>query len=165
MSEHAADATGALQLRQAGAADSGVIATLLVAFNAEFGTPAPPAAVLEDRLRDHLAAGALLAVVGGEPVSSLALLSPRRSVWYAGPVAILDELYVVPGRRGEGLGSALLAYTEAMLADHGVAALEINVDSGDTDARRFYERHGYANHEPGATDQLLYYFRELAPPA
>jgi len=31
----------------------------------------------------------------------------------------------------------------------------------DTDARRFYERHGYVNSEPGEDQPLLYYYREL----
>jgi len=39
--------------------------------------------------------------------------------------------------------------------------LEINVDGEDVGARRFYERHGYRNSEPGSDEQLLYYFREL----
>ena len=39
--------------------------------------------------------------------------------------------------------------------------LEINVDGDDTDTRRFYERHGYANSEPGENQSLLYYYRDL----
>ena len=39
--------------------------------------------------------------------------------------------------------------------------LEINVDGDDAATRRFYERHGYRNSEPGEDEQLLYYFREL----
>jgi len=42
----------------------------------------------------------------------------------------------------------------------GGELLEINVDGDDTDARRFYERHGYVNSEPGE-DQPLLYYREL----
>jgi len=38
----------------------------------------------------------------------------------------------------------------------GAARLEIN-DGDDTGARRFYERHGYANSEPGKDHPLLYY--------
>jgi len=30
-----------------------------------------------------------------------------------------------------------------------------------TDARRFYERHGYLNSEPGQDQTLLYYYRGL----
>ena len=45
----------------------------------------------------------------------------------------------------------------------GSELLEINVDGEDTDARRFYERHGYTNREPGPTDPELYYHRDLVP--
>ena len=47
----------------------------------------------------------------------------------------------------------------------GAELLEINVDGEDTDARRFYERHGYANTEPGQDEPMLYYYRELTSPA
>jgi GNAT superfamily N-acetyltransferase len=80
--------------------------------------------------------------------------------WYDGPVALLDELYA-PELRGRGLGSALLAAAEVVTRQRGGQLLEINVDGDDTDARRFYERHGYANTEPDQDQPLLYYYREL----
>jgi ribosomal protein S18 acetylase RimI-like enzyme len=61
----------------------------------------------------------------------------------------------------EGLGSALLTTAEAVTRQRGGELLEINVDGDDTDARRFYERHGYVNSEPGEDQPLLYYYREL----
>jgi hypothetical protein len=48
-----------------------------------------------------------------------------------------------------------------MTRQRGRAVLEINVDGDDTDARRFYERRGYVNSEPGQDQPLLYYYREL----
>ena len=39
--------------------------------------------------------------------------------------------------------------------------LEINVGGDDTDARRVYEPHGYADSEPREDQPLLYYRREL----
>jgi hypothetical protein len=47
-------------------------------------------------------------------------------------------------------------------AERSVSLVEINVDEGDVDARRFYERHGFAATEPGSPERALYYyFREL----
>ena len=48
-----------------------------------------------------------------------------------------------------------------MTRQRGGELLEINVDGDDTAARRFYERHGYTNREPGNDQPLLYYYREL----
>jgi hypothetical protein len=53
---------------------------------------------------------------------------------------------------------------EAECRQRGSELLEINVDGEDADARRFYERHGYAHHEPGQTEPQLYYHRSLVRP-
>ncbi len=103
----------------------------------------------------------MIALLAGDPAVAVALLTMRPNVWYDGPVAVLDELYVAPERRGQGIGSALLAAAEAVTRGRGGELLEINVDGDDTDARRFYERHGYANSEPGEDQPLLYYYRDL----
>ena len=78
-------------------------------------------------------------------------------------MALLDELYVVPALRGQGIGSALLDRAEAVARQRGAEVLEINVDGEDVDARRFYERHGYTNTEPGQDEPMLYYYRRLGP--
>lgn len=141
--------------------DAATVAALLDAFNREFDTPTPGVAILQTRLESLLAGGDVLAILAGEPTAGFALLTLRPNVWYAGPVALLDELYVVPDLRGRGLGSELLAAAEAAARERGAELLEINVDGDDTGARRFYERHGYRNTEPGSDEQLLYYYREL----
>jgi GNAT superfamily N-acetyltransferase len=151
--------------RVATPAEAAVVGALLDGFNREFDTPTPGPAVLAARLRGLLAGGSMVALLTGDPAVAVALVTLRPSVWYDGPVAVLDELYVVPGQRGRGLGSALLAATEAVVRQRGGELLEINVDAVDTDARRFYERHGYADTEPGQDQPMLYYYRELAGPA
>ena len=104
----------------------------------------------------------VFAVLAGDPAVGVALVTLRPNVWYDGPVAGLDELYVAPAQRGRGIGSALLAAAEALTLRRGGTVVEINVDGEDTDARRFYERHGYRNSNPGQDDPLLYYYRELS---
>lgn len=150
--------------RVASVADAEVVAGLLDDFNREYDTPTPGPDVLATRLRRLLAEGNMMALVSGEPAVAVALVTLRPSVWYDGPVAVLDELYVVPHLRGRGLGTELLAATERAVQIRGGELLEINVDGDDTGARRFYERHGYANTEPGEHYPLLYYYREIGTP-
>lgn len=147
--------------RVATAADAGTVATLLDAFNQEFDSPTPGPAVLAMRLERLLAGEHAIALLTGDPAVAVALLTLRPNVWYDGLVAVLDELYVAPQLRGHGIGSALLAGAEAVIRSRGAQRLEINVDGDDTDARRFYERHGYANSEPGNNEPFLYYYREI----
>jgi GNAT superfamily N-acetyltransferase len=160
-----AAADAAPSVRRAGPADAEVVARLLDDFNREFDTPTPGPAELADRLRGLLAGDATVALLVGEPAVGVALITLRPNVWYDGPVGLLDELYVEPDGRDGGLGTALLHAAEAVVLDHGGEVLEINVDGEDTDTRRFYERHGYRNVEPGLTDPMYYYYRELTAPS
>jgi GNAT superfamily N-acetyltransferase len=147
--------------RVATAADAGVVAELLDRFNREFDTPSPGPAVLTARLESLLTGPDVLVLLAGDPAVGVAVLTLRPNVWQQGPVALLDELYVVPTQRRRGIGAALLGAAEARVRERGAALLEINVDGDDTDARRFYERHGYCNRDPGQTQPQLYYHREL----
>ncbi|MGI8815648.1 MAG: GNAT family N-acetyltransferase [Pseudonocardia sp.] len=147
--------------RVATVAEAATVARLLDAFNREYRTPTPGPSVLATRLRRLLAGKDVVALLAGDPAFAVALLTLRPNVWYEAPVALLDELYVQPRLRGRGLGSALLAAAEAVVRERGVELLEINVDGEDIDARRFYERHGYTNTEPGQDQPCLYYYREL----
>jgi GNAT superfamily N-acetyltransferase len=150
--------------RVATVAESATVAGLLDTFNREFDTPTPGTAVLTTRLERLLDGGDVVALLAGEPAVAVALLTLRPNVWYDGPVALLDELYVAPELRGRGLGSALLQLAEAVTLERGGELLEINVDGDDVDARRFYERHGYTSTEPGQDQPMLYYFRDLGGP-
>jgi GNAT superfamily N-acetyltransferase len=141
--------------------DADEVARLLHDFNTEFATPSPGAAVLAGRLRMLLAGDDTLALLAGTPAVAVALVTLRPNVWYDGPVALLDELYVVPTERGRGIGSAVIGHLLTMARAQGFDLIEINVDEGDVDARRFYERHQFSATEPGSTEQSLYYFQEL----
>ena len=148
-------------MRRATVDDAAVVGRLLDEFNREFDTPTPGPTVLASRLERLLAGGNVVAVLAGEPPTGLALLTLRPNVWYDGPVGLLDELYVVPDLRSQGIGTQLLQEAEQVVRERGGELLEINVDGDDVDARRFYERHGYRNSEAGSDEPLLYYFREL----
>jgi GNAT superfamily N-acetyltransferase len=148
--------------RLATTTDAADIARLLDAFNREFDEPTPGPEVLEERLIRLLAADNVIALVAGDPPIGLALVTLRTNVWYDGLVGLLDELYVAPGIRGGGYGSELLWAAETVARERGAELMEINVDGEDVDARRFYERHGYACQAPGEPEPALYYSRELS---
>ena len=141
--------------------DAAEISRLLHDFNNEFDTPSPGPTVLARRLGSLLASRDTFALLVGEPSVALALVTLRTNVWYDGKVALLDELYVTPALRGQGIGSAVMAKLLEVANDVGVDAIEINVDEGDIDALRFYERHGFSSIEPDTGERALYLFREL----
>lgn len=149
--------------RRAEVTDAPVVARLLDDFNREYDTATPGVRVLTTRLGHLLGGDQVVALLACEPAVGVGLLTLRPNVWYDGPVGLLDELYVAPARRGQGLGSELLRLAEQVVLARGGELLEINVDGDDRGARRFYERLGYRNSEPGQEEQLLYYFRELSP--
>ena len=146
---------------RARASDAGEVARLLHDFNTEFDTPTPGAVTLTRRLESLLAEPTTIAYLIDEPAVGVALVTLRSNVWYDGPVALLDELYVEPQRRGQGLGSAIIHRLVSDAVDMGISAIEINVDEEDVDAQRFYERHGFIGIDPDTGDRAFYYAREL----
>lgn len=144
-------------VRLASAADSREAAQLLHDFNVEFAAPTPGVAVLAPRLARLLEAGQTFAFLAGAPAATgIALVTLRPNVWFEGPVALVDELYVRPDLRGKSIGSALLRGVAARCRTVGAHFLEVNVDEGDTDALRFYTRHGFSLRQPDTGERAFY---------
>jgi ribosomal protein S18 acetylase RimI-like enzyme len=58
----------------------------------------------------------------------------------------VQNIYVTPNHRGEGIGSELLAEAETRLAEAGADAVSLEVMADNEGARRFYRRHSYGPH-------------------
>lgn len=147
--------------RLADVADADEIARLLHEFNTEFDTPSPGVEVLRERLVRLLTDDSMFAIVAGDPLVAVGLISLRPNVWYGGRVALLDELYVEPPHRNAGIGSAIIGRLHGHARSTGIDAIEINVDEGDIDAQRFYERHGYSSIDPDTNERAVFYFSEM----
>lgn len=59
---------------------------------------------------------------------------------------VVRNLFVLPERRGEGIGSALLDAAETALRDAGAEVISLEAMADNDDARRFYAQHGYETH-------------------
>ncbi|MCB5991942.1 GNAT family N-acetyltransferase [Janibacter melonis] len=152
-----------LEVRRAGPSDAGTVGLLLFDFNTEFVTPTPAAAVLAarfERLLEREDVVVLLAREGGEDIG-FAYLTYRPTPYGDGPLVQLEELYVRPALRDEGVGAALLGRALDDAVAVGAVELDINVDAVDIDTRRFYERWGFSCVDPGTGDLMLCYIREL----
>jgi GNAT superfamily N-acetyltransferase len=154
-------AFGDVDVRVATHRDSAAVAELLDAFNREFDTPTPGPQVLAERFVEALEGGGLVAWLVGAPAIAVALVSYRPSVWYPGPAALLEELYVQPAMRGQGVGSLLLSRVLADSVDRGAGTMEINVDESDVGAQRFYEAHRFRNVDADSGDRMFFYYRDL----
>lgn len=151
-------------VRAAELADVQVVAQMLHDFNVEFDTPTPGPSFLAERLRDVLLRDDVAVLLAGDPPVGVALLTFRPTVWEAGPVTLLEELYVRPEHRRRRFGHRLLERAVSVAESRGSQTFEINVDEGDTDARRFYEAHGFSDIQPETNERAFYYSRSLAEP-
>ena len=151
--------------RLATPADAYVVGGLLFDFNTEFATPTPSAADFGDRFALLLTRRDVLVVLAEDPDTGDAVgfgyLTLRPTPYGDGPLAQLEELYVVPPLRDRGIGTALLTHAVAEVQRRDAIEVHINVDEIDADTRRFYERHGFTNIEPGQDHRMLCYLREL----
>lgn len=116
--------------------------TLIRALNAELEARYPEEGANHFRLDpEEVAAGRgafLIAYQDGEPVGCGAV---RR---IDGPAAELKRMYVVPARRGHGVGGALLAALEAEGRRLGAVRLVLETGARQTEAVALYTRAGFA---------------------
>jgi ribosomal protein S18 acetylase RimI-like enzyme len=151
-----------IQVRRGGASDAATIARLLHDFNTEYDEPTPGVERLTEIVTAMLGRGEMTVLLAGEGPDGVAVLRFRTAIWTGGPEAHLQELYVVPARRGQGVGRALLEATMSAAREAGATGIDLNTGETDTAARALYESCGFTNREgaPGGPS-MLFYEREL----
>ena len=149
-------------IRRAEVDDAGDVARLLDAFNTEYDEFTPGVEKLTERARELIGEGEITVLLAGDPPVGLAQMRLFPSMWSDGAEACLEELYVVPDRRGEGLGRGLLEATIELSRERGATHLQLNTSEDDTAALGLYESAGFTNRE-GRPDgpKMLFYERGL----
>ena len=151
-----------IHVRQATAEDAATVARLLHDFNLEFSEPSPGAEFLTDRIEQLLKAGEIVVLLSGPEPDGLALFRFRPALWSEGLEAYLQELYVVPARRGRGIGRELLERAIEFARAAGADGIDLNTGETDTAARALYESMGFTNREGGPDGpSMLFYEREI----
>jgi ribosomal protein S18 acetylase RimI-like enzyme len=150
-------------VREATADDADAVAQLLRDFNHEFGDPAPDPSVLAARIRELLAGGDTGILVAADPQPiGLSVMRFRLSLWIPESECYLAELYVVPARRGHGIGRAVMQASMHYARSRGAGYMDLGTAETDVVARRLYESLGFDNHEGKPDGPVNYcYERDL----
>jgi GNAT superfamily N-acetyltransferase len=173
----------AFMVRASSETDAAALARLLHRFNLEFGEESPGIEFLSGRVATLLNTGGKTflsacrndpsdnresgqtrndGLQGPEQILGFAQVDFRTSVWFDGPVALLEELYVVPPERGHGLGGELMSAVIEVALSQDAELLEVVTGEDDTAARGLYESVGFENRIEGAGNaSSLYYELDL----
>jgi ribosomal protein S18 acetylase RimI-like enzyme len=149
-------------VRMATPGDAAAIGRLLDDFNREFDDATPGAAALGERVAQLLADGELVVLLAEPGPAGVAVLRFRPALWTQALECYLEELYVVPDRRGRGIGRALMEEVLELAARRGADRIDLGTSEDDVAARSLYESLGFSNRDGGPDGPaMLFYEREL----
>jgi GNAT superfamily N-acetyltransferase len=115
-------------IRLATAVDAPAFGRLLHAFNVEFGESTPDAVVIAERAAPLISSGEVTVLFAGEGPDGFAQLRFRPSLYTGALDAHLEQLYVVPERRGRALGRALLEAAMNLARERGAARIDLQYE-------------------------------------
>jgi ribosomal protein S18 acetylase RimI-like enzyme len=153
-----------MTIRNATKADRKLVRELREEFQRELAKPPflyepweAIAADVDDAIREGVA---LLAEENGEAIGyALASVVPETPIR-----GHLYDLFVRESARGRGVGRSLVAGVAEQLRERGVSHLSLDVDVGNHDARRLYDRIGFLPYEVFMAASLDELARRLAAP-
>jgi ribosomal protein S18 acetylase RimI-like enzyme len=151
-----------LSVRRADVADAEDIGRLLHDFNTEFDDITPGQSALAERMRQLMDSGETAVLLAGDGPDGLAVLRFRPAIWTDKLECYLAELYVVPDRRGQGLGRALMEAAIELARREGADHMDLGTGEDDVAARALYESLGFSNREGKPNGPVNYFYeREL----
>ena len=103
--------------------------------------------VVADELSRHAVTDRLvIATEDGEAIGFVMFALDRASYEMDVTQGIIENLYVRPEFRNDGIGSELLATAERQLDKRGADTVVLEAMDANMAARQFYRRHGYDPH-------------------
>lgn len=133
---------GGLRVRPAGTGDGQKLLALMQELSRYEGADGAMHASLASFERDGFGARprfhAMLAELGGETLGYVTY-TIGYSIWAAGSVVLVDDLFVVSHQRGTGVGRRLMQAVGAVCRQDGHALVRWTVETDNRSAIRFYE--------------------------
>ena len=151
----------------AGSAGDGLseAAQLLHDFNLEYDEPTPPTEELGVRLGALVADDHVIVLLARDQDTDaavgVAVMRVHPSLWSPAQEAYLAELYVVPGRRGQGYGRQLMTEAMRVAREQGADYAYVITSEDDRLAQRLYEAAGFRRTEGAGGPLMLAYERDL----
>lgn len=128
--------------------DAPILVPLIRALAEAEGAAPPDPQALEDVLVAMLSTGFSDFVVAErgpaeDEVVGCIQINYRLSTWAAAPYAYLEDFYLVPSARGQGIGTKLLDYACQRAEGRGCTSIQLDVRDGNKGAARLYARYGF----------------------
>ncbi len=150
------DADGVLQVAEG--ADADTLFALIVEFYRHFDYPFEVTAkrrLLEELLGDSTSGKFWLVRAANGDLAGYVFLAWCFSFEYGGRTAVVDELYVRPEHRGQGLGERVLRALSDIASALGLVELQVEVERGNPRAAALYRREGFAARDREVLNKLL----------
>ena len=80
---------------------------------------------------------------GEKIIAGHIIISYSFSLEHGGRIGLIDQLYLKPEWRQQGIGTELMPQVENHVARAGLHALSLEVNIGNAVARSFYEKHDF----------------------
>ena len=139
----------AVDFRETGPGDEAMVLELMREFYGIERLPYDPAVASRalGELWGNPAYGRVCLIEVDGSVAGYAVLTFGFSLEFRGRDALIDELYVREPHRGVGVGTACLAWVDAVCIAEGIHAVHLQVDHANLAAQRLYDRSGYRRHD------------------
>jgi ribosomal protein S18 acetylase RimI-like enzyme len=135
-------------VRLVGPEDAPILVPLIRALAEEEGATPPDPDDLEELLVALLTTGFSDFVVAErgpneDEVVGCIQINYRLSTWAAAPYAYLEDFYLVPAARAQGIGTKLLDYACQRAEGRGCTSMQLDVREANKAAARLYARYGF----------------------
>jgi GNAT superfamily N-acetyltransferase len=140
------------RIERVGIENAAIVLEAVMTLLRELGAEAEDVGELDEaRLRAGWAAAdgrfqVFVAHAGDGQIAGLLTLSQTFAIYANGNYGVIDEMYVAPRFRSQGLGRELIGAAKAFGRDQGWTRIDVTAPEGEgwDRTRRFYEREGFS---------------------